>query len=122
MGVEGGGGGVSIFIKQLFINNHTIFMQDEAALLWWLYKNYHINAIRRGRGPARGGGGGMGRGKRHCTLVHIPVYMNRVLPKWYKEVYSYHSLDCTVKKGLLHGMSYTPEKKSCMKSLTLPAG
>ena len=29
-------------------------------------------------GVGRGGGGG---GKRHCTLVHIPVYMNRVLPK-----------------------------------------
>ena len=45
-------------------------------------------------------------GKRHCTLVHIPVYMymNRVLPKWYKEVSSY---DCTFRKGLLHDMSYT---------------
>ena len=51
----------------------------------------------------RGWGGG---GKRHCTLVHIPVYMyiNRVLPKWYKEVSSY---ECTFRKGLLHGMSYT---------------
>ena len=39
-----------------------------------------------GVGRGRGGGGG---GVRHCTLVHIPVYMNRVLPKWYKEVSSY---------------------------------
>ena len=26
---------LSIFIEQLLINNHTIFMQVEAALLWW---------------------------------------------------------------------------------------
>ena len=72
---------------------------------------------REGGGRPRGGGEG---GKRHCVPIgiHIPVYMNRVLPKWYKKVSSYLSLDCTFKKGLLHGMSYTPEKKSCMKSCT----
>ena len=43
----------------------------------------------------------------YTTLVHIPVYMNRVLPKWNKEVSSYLSLVCTFRKGLLHGMSYT---------------
>ena len=61
----------------------------------------------------------MGGGKEE--ILHIPVYMymNRVLPKWYKEV---SSNVCTFRKGLLHGMSYTPEKKSCMKSLTRPAG
>ena len=68
--------------------------------------------------PAPGGGGGGGGGKRHCTFVHIPVYlyMNRVLPKWNKnkEVSSYLSLVCNFRKGLLHGMSYTKEKKSCM--------
>ena len=81
-------------------------MQVEVALLGWRHKNKHIKCYR-----AREGG----------ALVHIPVYMymNRVLPKWYKEVSSY---DCTFRKGLLHGMSYTPEKKSCMKSLTRPAG
>ena len=104
---------LSIFIEQLFINNHTIFMQVEVALLGWRHKNKHIKCYR-----VREGGGV---GERHCTLVHIPVYMymNRVLPKWYKEVSSY---DCTFRKGLLPGMSYAPEKKSCMKSLTRPAG
>ena len=65
-----------------------------------------------------GGGGGGGGGGRHCTLVHIPVYMymNRVLPKCYKEVSSY---DCTFRKGLLHGMSYTPE---CMHEVTYSTG
>ena len=58
----------------------------------------------------------------HCTLVHIPVYMNRVLPKWYKEVSSYLSLDCTFRKGLLHGMSYTPEKHEVTFSVTRLAG
>ena len=33
---------LSIFIEQLLINNHTIFMQVEAALLWWRHKNKHI--------------------------------------------------------------------------------
>ena len=32
------------------------------------------------------GAGGGRPGKRHCTLVYIPVHMNRVLPKWYNEV------------------------------------
>ena len=109
-------------MEQLFINNHTIFMQVEVALLGWRHKNKHIKCYRAREGGSRPGGGGGGGGggdrERHCTLVHIPVYMymNRVLPKWYKEVSSY---DCTFRKGLLHGMSY---KKSCMKSLTRPAG
>ena len=40
----------------------------------------HIKCYRAREGKVRGGGGG---GKRHCTVVHIPVYMymNRVLPK-----------------------------------------
>ena len=37
---------LSIFIEQLFINNHTIFMQIVAALLWWRHKDkkaqYHM--------------------------------------------------------------------------------
>ena len=93
-------------------------MQVEVALLGWRHKNKHIKCYRAREG---GGGGGGGGGRDTVTLVHIPVYiyMNRVLPKWYMEVSSY---DCTFRKGLLHGMSYTPEKKSCMKSLTRSAG
>ena len=36
-----------------------------------------------GGGRPGGGGGGGGGGKRHCSnwYIHIPVYMNRVLPK-----------------------------------------
>ena len=65
-----------------------------------------------------GGGGGGGGGER--DTVHWYIYvLNRVLPKWYKEVSSY---DCAFRKGLLHGISYTPERKSCVKSLTRPAG
>ena len=96
-------------------------MQVEVALLGWRHKNKHIKCYRAREGGGRPGGGGGGGGMRHSTLVHIPVYMymNRVLPKWYKEA---SSCDCTFRKGLLHGMSYTPEKKSCMKSLTRPAG
>ena len=95
-------------------------MQVGVALLGWRHKNKHIKCYRAREGGGGAGGWGGG-GERHCTLVHIPVYMymNRVLPKWYKEVSSY---DCTFRKGLLHGMSYTPEKKLCMKSLTRPAG
>ena len=75
-------------------------------LLGWRHKNKRYRAREVGGRPVGGGGGGGG-GK-HCTLVHILVYMymNRVLPKWYKEVSIY---DCTFRKGLLHGMSYTPE-------------
>ena len=75
---------LSIFIEQLLIINHTIFMQVEAALLWWRHKNNRINAIWRGRGKAGGRGGGGGGGGRRDTIpigIHIPVYMNRVLPK-----------------------------------------
>ena len=71
---------LSIFIEQLFINNHTIFMQVEAALLWWRHKNKHIKCymaregelglgvgggegIKGGRGEGRGGEGGRGRGE-----------------------------------------------------------
>ena len=101
---------LSIFIEQLFINNHTIFMQVEAALLWWRHKNKHIKCymaregevglgvgggegIKGGRGEGERGGGGGGRGeggggrgeggKRHCTnwYTYTAVYMNRVLPK-----------------------------------------
>ena len=91
-------------------------MQVEVALLGWRHKNKHIKCYRARKGGGRPGGRGEGG---RDTLVHIPVYkyMNRVLPKWYKEVSSY---DCTFRKGLLHGMSYIPEKKSCMKSLTRP--
>ena len=79
----------------------------------------YIKYYRAREGGGRPGGVGGGGGKRHCTLVHIPVYMymNRVLPKRYKEVYSYLSLDCTFRKGLLHGMSFTQEKKSCMTEI-----
>ena len=97
-------------------------MQVVVALLGWRHKNKHIKCYRaRERGGLSEGWGGGGGGKRHCTLVHIPVYMymNRMLPKWYKEVSSY---DCTFRKGLLHGISYTQEKKLCMKSLTRAAG
>ena len=79
---------LSIFIEQLLKINHTIFMQVEAALLWWRHKNKRINAIWRGKGKAGGrgggGGGGGGGGRRRYTVpigIHIPVYMNRVLPK-----------------------------------------
>ena len=91
-------------------------MQVEVALLGWRHKNKHIKCYRAREGGGRPGGGGGG--KRHCTLVHIPVYMymNRVLPKWYKEVSSY---DCTFRKGLLHGMSYTPENDISSEILTL---
>ena len=87
-------------------------MQVEVALLGWRHKNKHIKCYRAREGKGRPGGG-----EETLYMVHIPVYMymNRVLPKWYKEVSSY---DCTFRKGLLHGMSYTPKKKSCMKSLT----
>ena len=84
-------------------------MQVEVALLGWRHKNKHIKCY------TAGAGGGGGRGKRHCTLLPVYMYMNRVLPKWYREVSSY---DCTFRKGLLHGMSYTPVTKSCIKSLT----
>ena len=85
-------------------------MQVEVALLGWRIKNKHIKCY--------GGGGGGGGGGEEILYIGIYMYMNRVLPKWYKEASSY---DCTFRKGLLHGMSYTPEKKSCMKSLTRPA-
>ena len=77
---------LSIFIEQLLINNHTIFMQVEAAyaLLWWRrrHKNKHIKCYmaREGERPAQG----VVRGEGRDTVpigIHIPVYMNRVVPK-----------------------------------------
>ena len=88
-------------------------MQVEVALLGWRHKNKYIKCYRARKGA---GPGGWGREIGTYTGIHVH---NRVLPKWYKEVSSY---DCTFRKGLLHGMSYTPEKKTCMKSLTRPAG
>ena len=57
---------LSIIIEQLFINKYTIFMQVEAALLWWLHKNKHIKGYRareEGDRPGEWGGGGGGGGK-----------------------------------------------------------
>ena len=91
-------------------------MQVEAALLWWRHKNKHIKCYRAREGGGRpggeGGGGGGGGGGEETLYIgtYVPVYMNRVLPKRYKEASSYLSLDCTFRKGLLPGMSYTPEK------------
>ena len=114
---------MQLVLITLSITTQFSVMQVEAALLWWRHKNKHIKCYRAREGGGRlGGGGGGGRGEGEETL-HFGTYtgiQNRVLPKWYKEVYL--SLDCTFRKGLLHGMSYTPEKKSCMKSLTRPAG
>ena len=47
---------LSIFIEQLFINNHTIFMQVEVALLGWRHK--HKMLYGAGEGEAGPGGGG----------------------------------------------------------------
>ena len=50
-----------LFIEQLLINDHTIFMQVEVALLGWRHKNKHIKCYRAREGggrPGRGGGGG----------------------------------------------------------------
>ena len=55
---------LSIFIEQLFINNLTIFMQVEAAMLWWRHKNIHLKCYMAREGGGRpGGGGGVGGGK-----------------------------------------------------------
>ena len=56
---------LSIFIEQLFINNHTIFMQVEVALLGWRHKNKHIKCY-----SAREGGGGGGN-----ETLYIGTYM-----------------------------------------------
>ena len=77
---------LSIFIEQLFINNHTICMQAEAALLWWRHKNKHIKCYRAREGEAGPGVGGEGGGGR--DTVHWYIYRYTVLPKWYKEVSS----------------------------------
>ena len=53
---------LSIFIEQLFINNHTIFMQVEAALWWWRHKNKHTECFRAREGEAGPGVGGEGAG------------------------------------------------------------
>ena len=53
---------IAILFK--YINNHTIFMQVEVALLGWRYKNKHIKCYRAREGGSRPGG------ERHCTLVH----------------------------------------------------
>ena len=90
-------------------------MQVEVALLGWRHKKKHIKCYRAREGGGRPEGGG---GGEETLYIGTYMYMNRVLPKWYKEVSSY---GCTLRKGLLHGMSYTPEKKSCMKSLSRPA-
>ena len=50
-----------------------------------------------GERPAQGGGEWGGRDTVPIGIhIHVPVYMNRnrVLPKWYKKVSSYLSLDC----------------------------
>ena len=60
---------LSIFIEQLFINNHSIFMQVEAALLWWRHKKKYIKCYMAREGGRGGGGEGV----------------DRVLPKWYKD-------------------------------------
>ena len=61
------------------------------------------------------GGGEGGRDTVHW-YIYCMVYMNRVLPKWYKEVYSYLSLDCTFTEK---GLAPWQIKKSCMKLLIL---
>ena len=53
---------LSIFIEQLLIINHTIFMQVEAVLLWWRHKNKRLKCYL-----AREGGGRRKGEKRHCT-------------------------------------------------------
>ena len=69
---------LSIFIEQLFINNHTIFMQVEAALLWWRHKNKHVKCYRARVGGGRpggwGGGGGGGGGGGEETLYQCNWY------------------------------------------------
>ena len=58
----------SILIEQLFINNHTIFMQVEAAMLWWRHKNKHIKCRLYGAGGGRPSPGGWGgRKETLCT-------------------------------------------------------
>ena len=64
---------LSIFIEQLFINNHTIFIQIEAAMLLWRHKKKHKMLYGTGEGrPARGGGGG--RKETLYQLVYIYLY------------------------------------------------
>ena len=67
---------LSIFIEQLLINNHTIFMQVEVALLGWRHKNKHIKCYRarEGGGRPRGGGGGGGAGGGGRDTVYIGTY------------------------------------------------
>ena len=61
---------LNIFIEQLFINNHTIFMQVEAQLLWWRFKNKHIKCYRAREGEA-GPGGGAGAGEK---TLYVGIY------------------------------------------------
>ena len=68
---------LSIFIEQLFLNNHTIFMQVEAALLCMVATQEQTLYSAEGERSARGvcvcvGGGG------EETLyigMHIPEYI-----------------------------------------------
>ena len=66
---------LSIFIEQLFINNPTIFMQVEVALLGWRHKNKHIKCYRAREGGGRPGGeGGVGGGGGGRDTVHWYIY------------------------------------------------
>ena len=98
-------------------------MQVEAALLWWRHKNKHVKCCRArvGGGRPGGWGGGGGGGGRYTVPIgiHVPVYMNRVLPKLHKEVSSYILASAVL---LERACSSTPEKKSCMNSLTPRTG
>ena len=70
---------LSIFIEQLFIYNHTIFMQVEAALLCMVVTQEQMHKMlygAEGERPARGvvvGGGGGGGGGGSDT-VHWYAY------------------------------------------------
>ena len=64
---------LTIFIEQLFINNHTIFNLVETAALRWRHKNKRKKCWARDRGGRPGGGGGGGGGI-HCTLV-VGIYI-----------------------------------------------
>ena len=83
-------------------------MQVEVALLGWRHKNKHIKCYK-----AREGGEG---GERHYIYVHEYIECCQ------NGIGMYLAMTVPLERALLHGMSYAPEKKSCMKSLTRPAG